>query len=730
MTIPSRADYRIRGMDCAEEVLLLRRQLEHRPGIGELSFDVFHARMIVEFDDKLISPADIEHAVHQTGMTAEPWESTVKAGSFWQEHRRGLMVAISGVCLLGGMILHAAATGHYLEVFFAHQHQESHGPMPWHVLALYLAATAIGAIPVLPKAFASLRQFSPDMNALMVLSVTGAAFLGEWSEAATLSFLFGLAGLLESWSLAKARDAIAKLMQVAPPEANVVHYHGHDDHYGEHEHRTPVDRVPVGSIVRVKPGDRVPFDGNVVRGASFVDQALITGESMPLEKNVGDLVYAGSINQNGMLEVKTTRLASDTTLARMIRMVEQSQSRRAPSEQFVEKFSRIYTPIVFVLAALAMTVPPLLGHGTWSYWFYQGMVILLISCPCALVISTPVSVVAALTAAARHGVLIKGGSFLEAAAKLKVIAFDKTGVLTQGRPEVQQVVPLNGREEREILERLVGLEMSSEHPVARAILRHAVRQGVHAPAMMGFRALQGRGAEAALDGTTFWVGNARLLREKNLLNPDIEQKLARLADSDHTVVACGTGEQAWALLGITDPPRKEARQSIAQLRAAGLSHMVMLTGDSAVAARSVAAAVGVDDAHAELLPDDKAARVRELAARHGPVAMVGDGVNDAQALAEATLGIGVGRQGADIAIETADIVLMSGDLTRLPFLIRHARRTLRIVKENITFALALKAVFLVAAMAGAATLWMAVVADMGATFLVTFNGLRLLRVRS
>ena len=727
--IPSRVDYRIRGMDCAEEVLALRRLLGEMPGVRDLQFDILHARMSVAYDPAVIQLREIESAIGAAGMKAEAWESAPRQESYLRRHRRGLVVALSGLCLLAGMIVQAIDTGHYLEAFLAHSHQQSHGPMPLPVVLLYLAATLVAALPALPKAATAMRRLSPDMNALVVFSIIGAGWLGEWGEAATLSFLFGLAGLLESWSLAKARDAIAKLMHVAPPEATVVHYHGHDDHRGEHEHRTPVDRVPVGSIVRVKPGDRVPFDGNVVRGASFIDQALITGESMPVEKAMGDTVYAGSINRDGMLEVKTSRLASDTLLARMIRMVEQSQHRRAPTEQFVEKFARIYTPIVFVLAFLAMVAPPLTGHGSWGHWFYQGMVILLISCPCALVISTPVSIVAALTAAARHGVLIKGGTFLEAAARLKVIAFDKTGVLTVGHPEVQRVIPLNGRTEEEVLQRLMGLEMSSEHPVARAILRHATARGVHAPALMGFRSLQGRGAEANLDGHTFWVGSARMLREKNLLNPEVDAALDRMDDSEHTVVACGTDELAWALLGLADPPRAEARHAIADLRQQGMQRLVMLTGDTAVAARSVAVEVGVDDAHAELLPEDKAARVQELHAQYGPVAMVGDGVNDAQALAEATLGIGLGRQGADVAVETADVVLMSGDLTRLPFLLRHARRTVRVIQENIAFALLMKGAFLVAAVLGAVTLWMAVAADMGATFLVTFNGLRLLPAR-
>jgi Zn2+/Cd2+-exporting ATPase len=716
-------------MDCAEEVSLLRNQLGDRPGVRDLQFDIFQAKMSVEYDGLLIQPDDIERAIKAVGMRAEPWESAPKAQTAWHKNRRKIATMVSGTCLLLGMGFQSVITGHYLRTLLAHQHSH-HAHLPWFVIALYALATVSGALFALPKAVASFRQLRPDMNALVVFSVFGASVLGEWSEAATLSFLFALAGLLESWSLAKARDAISKLLQVAPPEATVVHYHGHDDHHGEHEHRTPVERVKVGAIVRVKPGERMPFDGHVVRGSSLVDQALITGESVPAEKVTGDPVWAGTINQDGMLEVKTTRAASDTVLARMVRMVEQSQSRRAPSEQFVEKFSRIYTPLVFLLAFFVTVLPPLTGHGGWSDWFYQGMVILLISCPCALIISTPVSIVAALTSAARQGVLIKGGTFLEEAAKLRAFAFDKTGVLTQGEPEVQTLEPVNGRNREDVLHHLAALEMSSEHPLGKAIIRYASAQGIRAPALMGFRALQGRGAEAVIGERPFWVGSVRMMKERNLYTPDIEEQLDRLADDQHTVVACGSDDEAWALLGIQDPPRPEARSALAGLREQGIEHLVMLTGDNASTARSVARAVGIDEFRAELLPEDKAAAIRELRAEYTHVAMVGDGVNDAQALAGASVGIGVGRQGSDVAMETADIVLMSGDLHQLPFLLRHSKRTVRVIQENITIALVLKAIFLAAAFASLATLWMAVAADMGATFLVTFNGLRLLRSKS
>ncbi len=717
-------------MDCGEEVSLLRGRLSRMKGIRDLSFDVIQARMTVEYNAEKVKPAEIESAVAALGMRCLPWEEVPRENaSLWARHGRHILTVVSGVALAGGMALQAIHSGDLVQSLLAHQH--GHHDLPLAAMVLFQVAMITGAIHALPKAWASLRALRPDMNLLVVLSLMGATALGEWTEAATLSFLFSLAAMLETWSMARARDAISKLLQVTPQVASVIHEgseHGRHDG-GQHEHAMPVEQVPVGALVRVKPGERIPCDGEVERGEALVNQALITGESAAVEKRAGDQVFAGTINENGMIEVRTTHGASDTTLSRMIRMVEESQSRRAPSEQFVEKFTRHYTPAVLLLAFSVAFLPPMLAGGSWSEWFYQGMVILLISCPCALVISTPVSVVAALTSAARQGVLVKGGAFLEEAAKVKAVAFDKTGILTLGKPRVEELAPLNGRGRTEILERLARLEQASEHPLAQAILRYAAQNGVSQVATESFRALQGRGAEAEIDGETFWVGSARLLREKGLATEQAEREIARLTDAEHTVVACGTEHEAWALVAVTDPPRQEARPVLERLRKSGIGRLIMLTGDNQATAKSIANAVGVTEVQAELLPEDKATAVVELLRRHRHVAMVGDGVNDAQALSFASLGITLGRQGSDVAKETADVVFMSNDLTRLPFLVDHARRTVRIIKENIGFALATKLLFLGAALMGMATLWMAVAADMGATFIVTFNGLRLLRAK-
>jgi Zn2+/Cd2+-exporting ATPase len=709
-------------MDCAEEVSLLRRALSKKAGIRELHFDVFQARMQVEFDPARLGEADIEAAVAATGMRCEPWQDEPRAPrGLWERHGRRILTCVSGATLLAGMVWQGVSSGELMESLLAHQHDHEHH-LPAGVRLLFFIAIATGAIHAMPKAWTALRALRPDMNLLVVLSLIGASALGEWTEAATLSFLFSLAVWLEGWSMRRAREAIAKLMQVAPLTASVVHGEGE----GEHEHTVPVAQVEVGARIRVKPGERIACDGEVVRGESLVNQALITGESVAVEKGPGDGVYAGTMNEDGMLEIRVTRAAEESTLARMIRMVEESQARRAPSEQFVEKFTRYYTPAVFFLAFSVMVLPPLAGAGAWSEWFYQGMVVLLIACPCALVISTPVSVVASLTSAARLGVLVKGGAFLEEAARIRAVALDKTGILTSGRPEVREMVTFNGEPAAGVLARLVSLEQASEHPLARAILRYGAALGVSGTAPESFRSLRGRGAEAQIEGGTFWAGGARLLLEKGLAAPRMLEQIEHLSGGARSVVVCGLESEPLAVLALADPVRPEARWTVDELKRLGIGRIVMLTGDNEATAREVAREVGIEDVRAGLLPDEKAGAVDELLAGSRHVAMVGDGVNDAQALSRASLGITLGRQGTDVARESADVVFMSNDLTRLPFLIRHARRTVCVIKQNITLALVLKAGFLVAAMAGVATLWMAVLADMGATFLVTFNGLRLL----
>jgi Cd2+/Zn2+-exporting ATPase len=494
---------------------------------------------------------------------------------------------------------------------------------------------------------------------------------------------------------------------------------------GVEELISPQD-VPIGATLIVKPGERFPLDGRVIGGTSHVNQAPVTGESRPVEKLQGDEVFAGTINGDGALTVETTKDVGHTTLANIIRMVGEAHSRRAPTEQWVEKFARIYTPAVLSLALAVLLLPPLLMGERWSTWVYNSLVLLVIACPCALVIATPVSIVAALAAAARAGVLIKGGQYVEAPAHLRAIAFDKTGTLTAGRPTVVDIVPLAEHDERELLERAAALEARSEHPLAQAILTHARDRGVAAAPADGFQVVRGKGAQAMIDGRKFWLGSHRYLEERAQETSAVHNRLEEMSAEGRTVVVVGNDDHVCGLISLADQIRPESGAALAELRRAGIEHLVMLTGDNRATADAVALQVGVDEVRAELLPQDKVIAVETLVDKYGAVAMVGDGVNDAPALARASVGIAMGAAGSDAAIEVADIALMSDDLGKLAWLVRHSRRALGIIRQNIVFALTVKAVFVALTFAGMASLWGAIAADTGASLLVILNGLRLL----
>lgn len=706
--------YRVRGLDCAEEVAVLKREVGPLVG-GEanLAFDVLNAKMVVA---SAIPPEQVQAAVAKTGMSAEPWhdeKSALAEESFWERNRRTMLTAASGGFLLAGGGLHAALSG-----FRAAFLEDGNAP-PVFSIGFYLLSILAGVWTVLPKAWIAAKRLRPDMNLLMVVAVVGAVSIGQWLEAATVAFLFALSLALEAWSVGRARRAVAALMALSPPEARLVHPDGREESVSP-------DQVPVGGKFRVRPGDRIPLDGKVVDGTGGVDQAPITGESVPVQKSPGDEVYAGTINGDGSLTVESTKPVSETTLARITRMVGEAQSRRAPSEQWVETFAKYYTPSVMALAVLFLLVPPLLFGQPWAAWFYRALVLLVIACPCALVISTPVSIVAALAAAARNGVLIKGGIFVEAPGKLKAIAMDKTGTLTLGKPAVVQVVPLSGHTEAELLERVAALEEHSTHPLAHAVLAYAKERGVSIPAVEAFKNLPGKGAEGRVRGTLYWVGSHRYLEERNQETPDVHEQLDALSKSGKAVVVVGNDKHVCGFIALADTVRPEAKQAVADLRDAGIEHVVMLTGDNRGTAEAIARETGVDEIHSELLPGDKVSKVEELVGKYGTVAMIGDGVNDAPAMGRATVALAMGAVGTDAAIETADIALMSDDLSKLPWLVRHSRRALGIIRQNIIFALAVKAVFVVLTLVGYSSMWAAVAADSGATLLVVANALRLL----
>ena len=723
-----RLDYRIEGLDCAQEVAVLRKTVGALPGVSHLDFDVLNAKMRVELDPEVTTEEDIHSTVRRAGLKAFPWKPICESAvcpaeeNAWQRHGRLVMCAASGILILIAVVTQAIYTGDLVSSLWPSADVSLH-TIPLAPLLIYAAAILTGIWYVAPKAWASLKNLRPDMNLLMAIAVTGAAFIGQWLEAATVTFLFALALMLESWSVGRARRAISALMELAPVTARCIGAEGAVD-------VKQVEQVELGATVEVRPGERIPLDGIVVSGTTTVNQAPITGESAPVPKTAGHEVFAGTINNEGAFEFRVSKAAHDTTLARIIQLVEEAQSRRAASEQWVEKFARYYTPTVVALAVLIAVVPPLAFGANWVRWFYDSLVILVIACPCALVIATPVSIVAGLTAAARAGVLIKGGVYLEAPAHLRVVALDKTGTLTYGQPQVQQVVPLNEHNSAELLARAAALEVHSAHPLAMAIVQRAEAEGVTPLRAEGFHAIEGKGAEALIDGRPFWIGSHRFMHEKGCETPQFHNMALQLEGAGHTVIAVGNDRHVCGLISVSDGVRDRAHDAVNGLRAAGIHRIVMLTGDHEQTAQVVADQTGVDEYRANLLPEDKVNAVEKMVRKHGQVAMVGDGVNDAPAMAAATIGIAMGAAGTDAAIETADIALMSDDLLKLPWLVRHSRATLRTIKQNIWFALAIKAAFMALAVTGLATLWMAIAADMGVSLLVIFNSLRLLRRRT
>jgi Cd2+/Zn2+-exporting ATPase len=594
-------------------------------------------------------------------------------------------------------------------------------------LAAYVTSIAL-SIPVpARRALAAVRRRALDMNVLMVIAVCGAAALGDWMEAAAVVWLFGIAQWLETRSLERARHAIRSLLDLSPAFATVVR--------NGVEQQVPAEAIVTGDRVIVRPGERIPVDAVVLAGASAVDESPITGESTPVDKTSDDDVFAGTVNGTGALEIAALRPASDSTLARIVRLVDEAQRRRAPVQTFVDRFAHRYTPAVVVLAILIATVGPLAAGGIegWSAhfatWSYRALALLVVACPCALVISTPVSIVSALTAAAREGVLIKGGAHLERLSEIKCIAFDKTGTLTDGRVAVTEIVALDGATENGVLALAAALEARSEHPIGRAIVEHARTGGLTVLPGERYRALPGLGAEALVGVDTAIIGSHRLFEQRQMCTPDLHARATALEGSGRTPVLIGHGGAPVGLLGVSDRMRGTSRDAVADLRAHGIARVVLLTGDRHATAEAVRVGLGLDEAHGELMPEQKVWHVSRLRDAYGPVAMVGDGVNDAPALAAADVGIAMGAAGTDVALETADVALMTDDLAKLPYAVRLGRATLANIRVNIGVALGLKLAFVILAASGLATLWMAILADTGASLIVTANSLRLLRTR-
>ncbi|MDQ3487074.1 MAG: heavy metal translocating P-type ATPase [Acidobacteriota bacterium] len=714
--------FRIHGMDCADEVRALRRELE--PVVGDpaaLQFDILRGKMTVAAGTAA-EPA-IVAGVARAGLRAELWQEVPRGAgdlSFWQRRGRTTLTIICGALSALGFALHAASSG--LLSAFGSEGAGIADAVPRPAVLAYAAAIITGGWYIVPRAWLALTRLRPDMNLLMAVAVLGAAVIGEWFEGAVVTFLFAVSLALESWSVGRARRAVEALLAIAPDTARVLRPTGVTE-------TVKASEVLVGERILVPPAERIPLDGSVTRGASSVNQAPITGESVPVDKAPGASVFAGTINGDGALEIKVSRVAGQSTLAQIIRMVGEAQGRRAPSEQWVDRFAQVYTPVIFAAALLIALVPFLLGAPDPGAWVYRALVLLVIGCPCALVVSTPVSVVASITAAAREGVLIKGGVFVETPAKLRVVALDKTGTLTAGAPEVIDVVPFTDHSREELLSILGGIEGHSDHPLARAILRYVREQNIAPAEASEVQAVQGRGVTARIGGAAYWAGSHRYLEERGQETPDVHTRIEAMSDAGRTVVIVGKDDHVCGFVTLADAVRPESRDAVADLKRAGIERVVMLTGDNHATARRMAAETGIDDVRAELLPADKVAAIEELVREYGNVAMIGDGVNDAPAMGRASLGIAMGAAGSDAAVEAADIALMSDDLSRVPWLIRHSRRTVGVIRQNVALSLAVKVASAVLTFAGFATLWMAIAADMGVTLIVIANALRLLVAR-
>jgi Cd2+/Zn2+-exporting ATPase len=692
---------RIAAMDCPTEEALIRRALTPVDGILSLEFNLLQRTLQVRHT--LVSINPVIAAITALGMTAEPFQPTSQQTQEASEPDKPWWpLALSGMAALG------AETIEWLHLAPA-----------WATMLLALVAVLSGGLGTYKKGWISLRHLNLNINALMSIAVTGALLIGQWPEAAMVMFLFGVAERIEAMSLDRARNAIRSLMQLAPDQATVQQPNGN---------WLSVDakQVAIDAIVRVRPGEKIPLDGVIVSGNSSVDQASITGESLPVDKSVGDIIFAGTVNQSGSFEYRVTALAGNTTLARIIHAVEAAQGARAPTQRFVDQFARIYTPTVFAIALAVALLPPLFLGGAWFDWIYRALVLLVIACPCALVISTPVTVVSGLAAAARHGILIKGGAYLEQGRKLTWLALDKTGTLTLGKPAQTDFKPIADGDAPLLRSLAASLAARSDHPVSQAIARQAQTDQIATLEVTQFEALPGRGTRGQIGGHHYHLGNHQLVEDLGFCSPALEQILFPLEQQGKTVVLLSDDTQVLALFAVADTVKDSSREAIAQLHALGIKTL-MLTGDNPHTAAAIAQQVGIDQARGNLLPADKLQAIEALLAQGETSGMVGDGINDAPALARADIGFAMGAAGSDTAIETADVALMDDDLRKIAHFVQLSRDTAAILQQNISLALGIKAIFLALTLAGYGSMWMAVFADMGTSLLVVFNGLRLLR---
>lgn len=693
--------FQVEGLDCAGCALHLQEAVAKLPGVQDAKVNFTAEKLQVVYDQATIEVEEIMEAGKRLGykIVREAAEVAPDREQKWWKNPQYIGVFTCGLLAALAMLCSWLKATELAE-------------------GLNLAAIVIGGYPVGKNGLLRLTKGIVDADLLMLVAAIGAVAIGEWSEGAAVVFLFLLGEALEAHTMEKTRRSIRSLMTLAPSEAWLKEAAG--------EKKVPASEVEVGSLIIVKPGERIPLDGVVMEGISAVNQAPITGESMPVEKVNGDPLYAGTINGQGLLEMQVTKAADDSTLAVIMRRVEEAQAEKAPVEQLIDRFARYYTPLVVLLAALIAAVPPLLFQQEFTPWFYRALVLLVISCPCALVISTPVSIVAAVGNASRQGILIKNGGLLELFNKIKVLAFDKTGTLTVGHPAVTDMKTFSAASETELLALAAAVERFSEHPIAKAIIDRAA--GLTLPPATEFSALPGRGAQATLaDGQKIYVGSRRLFTDLGLDSGSAAEIVSEWETAGKTVLMVGTADLLYGAVAVADQVREVSRDAVLALKEQGDVKAFLLTGDHAQAAAVVASQTAVDHYYSDLLPDDKVKIVRELAGQYGKVAMIGDGINDTPALAAADIGVAMGAAGSDAALEVADIALLSDDLNKLSYLQQLSRKTMRVIRENIGFSLAVKALFLLGACLGVVNLWLAIFADTGAALLVTLNGMRLLR---
>ena len=692
--------YRVQGFSCSNCANTFENNVKALQGVEDAKVNFGASKIYVQGTTTI---EELEEAgAFENLKVRDDKEQKVVRESFWKQ-KANIKVYISAVLLVVSWIL-------------SQQYGENH-LIP---TIGYATAIVIGGYTLFIQGFKNLSKFKFDMKTLMTIAIIGAAAIGQWGEGAMVVILFAISEALERYSVDKARQSIESLMDIAPKEAVIRR--------NNEEIKVHVEDILVGDIMIVKPGQKLAMDGRVVKGISTLNQAAITGESVPVTKTLEDEVFAGTLNEEGLLEVEVTKKVEDTTIAKIIHLVEEAQAERAPSQAFVDRFAQYYTPLIVVLALLIAVVPPLLFSAAWSTWVYQGLAVLVVGCPCALVVSTPVAVVTAIGNAANNGVLIKGGIYLEEAGALKAIAFDKTGTLTKGVPAVTDIITYSGNE-NDLLTITAAIEKGSQHPLASALMREAESRGLDFDKLVveDFQSITGKGVKAKVNNEMYYVGSPKLFEEiHGVLENSQKRQINDIEAQGKTVMVLGNEEEILSLIAVADEIRETSKAVINQLNKIGIE-TVMLTGDNERTAREIGKQVGVSDVKASLLPEDKLNFIKELRGKHKKVGMVGDGVNDAPALAASTVGVAMGGAGTDTALETADIALMSEDLNQLPYTIKLSRKAVTIIKQNITFSLAIKLLALLLVIPGWLTLWIAIFADMGATLLVTLNSLRLLK---